>query len=217
MNNNTIDSNLLFAQVAIENARSNAVIKEALGFVGYDDARMDAGKALYDNAEQKQIQQKKEYGEQYAATDALEASRAIANSVLMRHVKLARIALKNQRGLWQTLELEGRRKRSYSGWIKQAKVFYTNALDSEEIKAILVTMGITEQALTDGLAAVTDVESKLAQQLKEKGEAQEATRVRDEAFDDLDEWMDDFIAVCRIALEDQPQYLEMLGIVKTTE
>jgi hypothetical protein len=46
------------------------------------------------------------------------------------------------------------------------------------------------------------------------GEAQDATLRRDRAADALQEWYSDFIAIARIALEDNPQYLEMLGIVK---
>jgi hypothetical protein len=53
-------------------------------------------------------------------------------------------------------------------------------------------------------------------QLKEKGEAQAATEARDKALDNLQEWMSDYIAVARIALEDEPQLMEMLGIGKAS-
>lgn len=46
-------------------------------------------------------------------------------------------------------------------------------------------------------------------------ETQAATQARDEALDDLQEWMGDFVSIARIALEDQPQYIEMLGIVES--
>lgn len=35
------------------------------------------------------------------------------------------------------------------------------------------------------------------------------------AFDALDEWMSDFIAIARVALDNEPQLLEMLEIVKS--
>jgi hypothetical protein len=211
MKNNTIDSKLLSAQVAIDNALGNVPVKSALAMFGYDETKLNEGKALY---EQALTSQKQEYGEQFTATDALDSALSLANSVYMRHVKVARVALKGNRGAWQTLDLDGRRKKSYSGWVKQSKVFYTNALAGESLKATLTTYGMTDTVLTDALSKVKDVETKLAAQLKEKGDAQSATEIRDTAFDDLQDWMSDFITIARVALEGQPQLLESIGIVK---
>ena len=44
--------------------------------------------------------------------------------------------------------------------------------------------------------------------MKEKGESQEATRIKYEAFDRLDTRMSEFYAVVRIALDDSPRLLE---------
>ena len=68
--------------------------------------------------------------------------------------------------------------------------------------------------LSAAKAQVLEVEAKRNIQFKEKGEAQTATQLRDEALDELQDWMSDFIAIARIALEEQSQYLEMLGIVE---
>ncbi|MEQ9288490.1 MAG: hypothetical protein RIG77_16340 [Cyclobacteriaceae bacterium] len=214
MKTNTIDARMLNAQVAIDNALSNETIKVSLALFGYDEARLNEGLALYEDALTKHNKQKQEYGEQYEASDALNAAMSNANSVYMRYVKIARIALRGQRGAWQSLDLDGRRKQTYSGWIKQASVFYANAQANEPIRVALAKFGITEQALAEGLAGIKDVETKLAAQLKEKGEAQDATRIRDEAFEALQDWMSDFVAISRIALEDQSQLLEVLGIVE---
>jgi len=74
--------------------------------------------------------------------------------------------------------------------------------------------GITQEKLEAGQQLVNDVEEKMNVQLKEKGEAQNATQERDEAFEELQDWMGDFIAIARIALDDKSQYLEVLGIVE---
>lgn len=214
MKNNTIDANMLNAQVAIENALGNETIKTALAVYGYSKAKLTEGKVLYEDALTKQIKQKQEYGDQYQATDTLDNVKIEANATYMRHVKIARIALNGQRGTWQALDINGRRKKTYSGWVSQATVFYTNALADKAVSTTLSGFDITTKALTDGLAAIKEVETKLAAQLKEKGEAQDATQIRDDAFESLQDWMSDFITIIRIALEGKPQMLEVVGIVE---
>lgn len=214
MRNQSIDSKLLFAQNAISNAQTNAEIKTALAVFGYDDARMQEGEALYTKASDLQIQQVKEYGEQFAATDAMNLAKAMANKTYMVHVKIARIALKGDRGAAESLQISGLRKETLSGWLKQAKAFYTNALNTPAVLTALAKFGMSKKLLSAAQTQGLDVEIKLNAQLKEKGEAQSATQMRDEAFDELQDWMSDFIAIARISLEDQSQYLEMLGIVE---
>ena len=98
MKNNTIDSKLLSAKVALENALNNDHIKTELALYGYDETALNVGLALYEDAEQKHSAQKKEYGDQYAASDSFNTALDTANALYMRHVKIARFALRNNRG-----------------------------------------------------------------------------------------------------------------------
>lgn len=98
MNNRTIDARLLNAQVAIDNAMGNDSIKTPLAAFGYDEAKLLSGKALLDDAIAKHDSQKKEYGDQFAASDQLDAAKSAANSTYMTHLKVARVALKGNRG-----------------------------------------------------------------------------------------------------------------------
>ncbi len=213
MNNARIDEKLLFAQNAITNSLNNQEIKSGLVEYRYDEVRLKLGKALYDKAYVLQAKQVKEYGDQYNATDSLNEGRALANKVYTKHLKLARIALEDNRGAGESLLLSGKRKESLSGWLKQARIFYTNALKSPEVMKETAEVGLTKEALTQGKIQVLEVESRLSDQLQEMGEAQNATEERDEAFEELQEWMSKFIKICRIAFEEKSQYLEMLGIV----
>ena len=51
-----------------------------------------------------------------------------------------------------------------------------------------------------------------ANQAKEMGEAQAATKERDAALDDLDQWLSDFNTVAKIALKNHDQWIEKLGL-----
>lgn len=209
----TIDQQLAAAHLALSNARSDSELSEALALFGYDGTRLDAGMALYTAAAQAQQQQALEYGEQYAASDALRAAWEDAQANYGRYVKVARIALKDDRGAYATLGLNGTRKRTLAGWLTQARQFYANALTSETILTALGQFGITQEKLTAGQAQVDEVEALSAAQKKETGEAQQATQIRDAALEALDNWMDDFLAIARIALEENPQLLEKIGVL----
>jgi hypothetical protein len=214
MQNFTIDSKLLFAQNAITNAIGVEEIKSAMAVYGYDDTRLQEGEALYSSASELQTIQVKEYGDQYSATDEMNLARALANKTYIAHLKIARIALVGDRGAGASLELDGKRKVTFSGWLNQGKTFYTNALASPDVGTALGRFGITLEKLEAGQQLVNEVEEKMNSQLIEKGEAQNATQVRDEAFEELQDWMGDFITIARIALADKSQYLEVLGIIE---
>ena len=214
MKNQTLDSKLLFAQNAITNALNNEPIRASFAVYGYDENRLNTGLGLYENAATLQNRHKKEYGEQFAATDALNLAKAEANKLYMTHVKVARIALNGNRSAEESLQLGHKRKVSLSGWLKEAKAFYANALSDENILSAMAGYGITPEILEKGKAEVDTVETSYNRQLKEKGEAQAATQERDKAFDELQNWMSDFVAIARIALQEQPQYLEALAIVE---
>lgn len=216
METHTIDGKLLFALNVIQNAQNVDAISTAIAPFGYDATALSSGMALYTTASDLQSKQKQEYGEQFTATAGLQLSKANANKTYMRHVKLARVALRNDRGAYEALQLSGSRKQSTSGWVQQAKIFYANALASADIVDKLSVLTMTTEVLTAGQTQVTEVETKLSDQLKEKGEAQAATQARDAAFDDLQDWMSDFVAIARIALENDSQLLEMLGIVEAS-
>lgn len=148
MKTQTIDAKILFAQNAIANSMDVPEILAAVAVYGYDATKLGEGKALQENTEMLQTKQKKEYGEQYEATDAMRLAKAITNKTYMKHVKLARIGLKDERGLWQSLQLNGRRKESFSGWLDQTSAFYTNALNTPEVLTAMEKYNITAEKLT---------------------------------------------------------------------
>ncbi len=214
MRDKSLESKLLFAQNAISNALNNEPITTAMNVYGYGETRLNEGMALYTSASGLHKKQKKEYGEQYAATDALYMARAEANADYIVHLNIARIALKDNRSADESLQLNGKRKESLSGWLEQCKAFYNNMLTTPDYLTAMAAFNITTDKLESSKTKMLDVETKYNQQLKETGEAQNATKIRDTAFDKMQEWIADFISIARIALAGTPQYLEMLGIVE---
>jgi hypothetical protein len=119
---------LTSARLIISNAMKSSVTSERLAPFGYDLARIREGKALLNTAEQLIARHNKEYGDQYAATEVLNEQYGKARAFYMEHVKLARIAQKKHSSLEGSLQLQGERKNTISGWLAQARAFSMTTL-----------------------------------------------------------------------------------------
>jgi len=207
-----IDGFLQRVRLGIDNGQRAQEIADALAVYGFDAARMAEGAALLATAEDLQAVQKREYSEQYVATSALNNAFATADKVFSTHRKLAKLALRDEPEVQTRLMLNQHKKQALDPWLGQAGVFYKNILAEPELLAAMGKYNITAQILQEGQAAVVNVANLNADQEKEKSEAQKATQTRNEALDALDEWYVEFRTVARIALEDDPQRLEALGL-----
>lgn len=211
---NDIQNLLIQAETAIENTLNDAEVQGYLSVFGYDEAALNSAKALLENASGLNQAQLKEYGDQFSATEMLNAKMSSAQAEYIRFVKVSRVAFKNESASYQKLGLTGARNRSLSGWLSQAEKFYTNALEDSAIMARLAKFGTTQDKLISCQQLVSDTKQAVFNQKKEMGEAQQATLARDEAVDSLNDWLSDFIAISRIAFEEKPQLLEKLGILE---
>jgi hypothetical protein len=93
----------------------NSVISQALARCGYNKERLQQGMDLYSKVQDLNAAKEDEYGDQYAATDALVTARVEANKMYMKHLTFARIAFKKEPQIENSLMLKGARADSYSG------------------------------------------------------------------------------------------------------
>jgi hypothetical protein len=207
----SIADRLLAAQVAIDAVLAEATLQAALTPFGYDAAVMTAARGLYEQAEGQTAAQQAEYGDQYAATQAVEAAITAAYTAYMRSLQLARVAFKNNLKGQTALGLNGRRKESLSGWLGQAETLYQGLAADPSLLAEMAKFGYDLAKVQAEAGLVAAVRAANVGQEREKGEAQAATKARDALLAVLDEWLADFKAVAQVALADSPQQLEMLG------
>lgn len=210
----SIDTLLSEAQLAIDNALNNPQILKYLGDFGYTTTRIQQGKKLYTVAAAAQLTQQAEAGGQISATTVVNDAWETAKKSYSRLLKVARVAFKRNSGVAVQLDLGGTRKKSLFGWLAQANQFYKNALSDQAVLVELKEFGITEQKLKAGLAELAVIEKANLVQEKEKGEAQAATQKRDRALDELQDWLSDYLAIAKVALEEDPQLLEGLGVLQ---
>jgi hypothetical protein len=111
------------------------------------------------------------------------------------------------------LEISGSLPVAYVKWLETVRKFYNISVSNPDIQTSLSRLKITGDDLNAAQALIPEVEAARAAYLKEKGESQDATTIKDTAFVKLDDWMSEFYAVAKIAMEDNPQLLEALGKV----
>lgn len=210
----TMAERLVSAKLALTNALAEEDVREALKELGFDEARLQAGLDLYHQAEELYQVQKKEYSDQFQATEAVFTAWQEARVVHQKYVTVARLALMGHPGLKNSLGLNEDQAFSISDWLTQARLFYTAALKSPEIQDKLKEFAVTAEKLQAGLALVDRLESLNSQQEVEKGEAQQASRDRDAAFAALDKFMYAFNQIARLLLTEKPEHLEKLGILE---
>lgn len=200
-------------RVAFENTASQPQISTTMADYGYDSATMAIGKALYDETRQAYDSNKKETDESTAAYNVFDTKRKELADIYSSHRKKAKVVFRSNSVTADKLEITGTLPQAYIKWLETVKKFYTLALADSDIQIKLSRLKITLEDLTTANALIPEVEAARATYLKEKGESQDATTIKDAAFVKIDDWMSEFYAVARIALEDNPQLLEALGLV----
>jgi hypothetical protein len=209
----SIEDRLLLYQTSLVNASEVPELQTRLALYGYTPLKIGQMLTFRQEVFNLYLAQKTEYSEQLAATRAFEQAWDTAHAAYMRLVKLGRILFKDDYAVFVKLGLHEERKRSFSGWLTQARQFFSNLLADSNAVSLYGQYNTPLGTINAASALVTDVEDAHLIKAKESGEAQQATLNRDGELDMLDTTMAEFYALARLACEDAPQLLEMLGIV----
>lgn len=212
-----LDERMASYVTLIKNAQNVEKIGTEIAFYGYPSEKMQELETLYSEVESLDHIKSKEYGDQFQATQIFETKFVEAKKMYMRHVKIARIVFEDQVAAYTTLELIGDRKDSYNGWFAQARTFYNNLLKQPKFISKMASLNCKKQEIMGAINVVADVEKAKLQQDVERGEAQEATVLRDNKIDVLDREMSRLTKVYQIAFEENPHVLEEVGILVKTD
>lgn len=206
--NQQIIDTLASRRLGLENALADPEIMTRLTVYLYDADALEAAFDLIATAENACQDQAREYGEQHQATQDVAAAFEAANEAYISTLEIARRMFRRDAGAITTLQLNGRRKSSLTGWLDQATTFYDELLANGAWQASL--RGYTTQRLQDELNLVRAVGEANRLQEREKGEARAATDTRDAAVDACDDWWEDFAPYAQAALKDLPDSLALV-------
>lgn len=208
----TLTDKLEACRKLIFNSR-DAEITALLGAYGIDSTYLDEGEALYNETMGLFEQQKKEYQEQSRAFDKFYVEKDEAEKHFRKTFKLVTVLARKDKDLQSRLKLTLGTNLALEEWIGHAITFYNSLLAEAELVTKLVRFKVTTEQLNAEKAAIENLRPLRDQATLEKGQAQEATRLRNEKLIALEDYCIELQALAELSLEKTPQLMEKLGIV----
>ncbi len=199
-------------RTALTNASGNQVIKSALANFGFGDAEHAAGQKKYEGTLAVWENNKKEDAETVTAATEYKAQYSAVAAALKRNRDLVRKYFRNQPGYLVELGVQGTFPSKYNELFDSASRFYLGILSNNAILQQLTRIHIGAEVADAQMKALSDLKTMRSKLDSETAESQDATKTKDAALIEMKEWLDDFYALAQIALYDQPQLLEALGM-----
>ncbi|WPP49061.1 hypothetical protein [Catalinimonas niigatensis] len=198
------------ARLLIRGAMHMPVVSQEVAKYGYPMKELQRGEGLLNKVILLQSEKSSKYGLQFSASEQLKKDQATAWEQYLYHVKSAKLAFRNDIGKQKHLQLDVPRKRNLAGWMEQARYFYK---EIQQMPESFAPMGVTAEEVAQTQAMIEAIGDTHRSCKGLQGEAQMATQERNLAMKALDEWVRRFTKTARLALDDQDQLLEGLGLL----
>jgi hypothetical protein len=209
----SIPTFLANSRTLIYGVRDDDFIKQRILPYNFDEARITECVSIYNAAEIAESIKLKEFGERLEARLIFEKVYAEAEALFRKHTDFLKMALRDDFEKQKKLFLVGvPRQRSIDARLKHMKEVYFRTLQHDEVVTSAGRYGITREDLEAAHQKIIDTMDARRRYLDEKGEAEDATDIRNDAFEKLSDVVDELETILYYALEDRPQLMEKLGI-----
>lgn len=177
----------------------------------YGSNEIKKGRLLFDSAQMAYDDKLLKSGKESKAYQEFTLLRVSIAQCYSRFRKKAKVVFRKDKLMLDKLAVSGKMPTSYVSWFEVVQKFVDVALSNEDVgrqlARLLIGVGDLRQC-NDDLVKLNDLR---AIYLKEKGESQNATQIKDMCLAALDDWMREFYAVANIAMEDKPQISKYLS------
>jgi len=198
-------------RVALENVTAQERIASKMLELGYDDAVLAEGRNLLKETLEKYQSNRQEESERSDAFDRFTSLWGELDQTYTLHRKKVKVIFKSEPALLEKLGSDKQIPSPYVKWVQVLKTFYNALLADVEIQQKVKRLKLSVEDIQAALFKIDQLDKARAEYIKEKGESQDATQIKNDAFARMDSWMSEFYAVARIALDDSPQLLEAIG------
>lgn len=197
--------------ILLDNLKNQPTIAQKMSAFKYDDDKIEEGKMLWNKAKELYELTKAESAE----STTTHADYTAKLEVLREAYQLDRQKVKNlykgKNEVLKTLVVDKAEARAYTLWISEVERFYKALEEQTELLKELEVMQMSLPEVKKQQTKVQEVIAAYSTYIREKGESQDATKKKDEAFRNLTEWARTCYAVAKIALKDDKQLLESLA------
>lgn len=187
-------------------------VKVLLEERGVDEAYLQRGVTLYGETETYLRQVDVERQDQKRAYDEYHVQKDSVQEQMDDDLKLVRTLSRKDKDLQNRLELTTGRATAVEQWIEKGLRFYSLLLQEPEFVTKLAKFKLDAHTIAANQQTLSNLKVLRDTAQKEKGEAQEATRLRNEKMEELEDYCYELKALAQLALKGKPQLLEKLGI-----
>ncbi len=198
---------------SIDIALTHAVVKAGLADFGTTEEDTLKGKEIYDEAFTAFDQNRIEHNEESAAYRVYDEKFTKLEKMYQVDKKKANVVFKRDVNAKQVLEIDRKYPDAFDNQYSTIRTFYSRLNEDVDKLTAMTRFKCGADQVTIALALVDDVNESRKSYESEQAEAQVSTQRKNSALAALDIWMDDFLDVAEIAFMEEPQYLEMFGIV----
>jgi hypothetical protein len=213
MKNHSIASQTKQFETAINNALKNATIKAAVQPFGYTVARLNAGKSLLNAAIAAIDEATALAGEKQFATANVKDAFKTARGAYQDLAKVARAIFQDQPAHLAALSLDKPMPRTMDAFALSAHTLFNSGEYTDLIRDALEENGYDSTKLSPEGAKIAAFKDAREAQSTCIGNAQNAKSEQRKALKALREWSMAFRKIARVALQDKPELLEVLGIL----
>ncbi|TAJ15715.1 hypothetical protein DMA11_00505 [Marinilabiliaceae bacterium JC017] len=211
--NRSIESIMQDFKLLIWNSADDPLISPRIMAFGFTQEELSRGKTLYLSVEDSMKKQKKEYAEQYAATNQFNAKRDEMEEVFGTIQKHSRYVFDDDQEMWSALELSKKIPQGYAQWFPHVSRFCERLLAKSDAITELVPFGHSEEKITGFISDLEELNQLYLSRQREVGDAQQATKDRDAKFELLKKYCLKLKKLLRLVfVGEDAQYLEKVGI-----
>lgn len=201
-------------RVALKNAQDQPEINTEIAKFGYDNNKLTEGQNLWDNTKSVWEANKQLDLELKQASNNFKTKKEQLLTLYSEHRKKAKAKFKREPQILNQLQIATTQPTVYLTLLQSIKQFYNQITQNQDIATQLISYNIQESEFETANTLISETETLRAAYLKKEGESQDATKAKDKAINNLEIWMQDFYAMAAIALENNEQLLEAIGLFR---